>query len=157
VRAGRLLRRCVLVLWAALVAGCATVSGTGSAQGQRLDPWESWNRKVFSFNEGLDAAVLKPVATGYAKVVPQLVRRGVDNVFGNFSDAWSAINSFLQGKLEQGLADVMRVGTNTFFGLGGLVDFATEMGIERHQEDLGQTLGRWGMGPGAYIVWPRSS
>lgn len=141
----------LLVAAAVLLAGCAT---TGKTPTQRLDPWENWNRKVFQFNEELDEHVLKPVATVYADVVPHRVRLGVDNFFGNAADAWSAVNSFLQLKVGQGLHGVMRVGTNTLFGLGGLLDPATEMGLERNPEDFGKTLAHWGVGAGAYIVWP---
>ena len=122
--------------------------------GARLDPWENWNRKVFAFNEGLDEKVLKPVATGYAKVVPQFVRRGVDNFFSNAADAWSAVNNVLQGKPEPAFTDVVRFTTNTVFGFFGILDIASEFGLEHHYEDFGQTLGRWGFGAGAYIVWP---
>jgi len=144
----------VLAVSLLLTAGCATVREARGGPGQRLDPWESWNRKVFAFNESLDENVLKPVATVYSNVVPQMVRRGVDNFFGNFGDAWSAINNFLQGKGERGLADVMRFGTNTVFGVLGLIDIASEFGLEHQYEDLGQTLGTWGVGAGAYVVWP---
>lgn len=137
-----------------LLGGCATVQQARGGPGQKLDPWESWNRKVFVFNENLDQYFLKPVATVYANIVPQLVRRGVDNFFSNAADAWSAINSALQGKGQNAFDDVVRVTTNSFFGIFGLLDVATEIGVERHTEDFGQTLGRWGFGPGAYIVWP---
>ena len=137
-----------------VLGGCATVQQARGGPGQKLDPWESWNRKVFAFNEGLDRYVLKPVATGYSKVVPQPVRRGVDNFFANAADAWSAVNNILQGKGQAAFEDVVRVGTNSFFGIGGIFDVASEIGIERHKEDFGQTLGRWGFGAGAYIVWP---
>ncbi|MES2887913.1 MAG: VacJ family lipoprotein [Pseudomonadota bacterium] len=154
------------VLAIALLQGCATTAApTTAASGASeaaaparaphpTDPWENLNRKVFSFNEGLDEAVLKPVAIGYTKVVPQLVRTGVTNFFGNFSDAWSAVNNLLQGKGEQGLNSMMRVGTNTVFGILGVFDVATEAGIERHTEDFGQTLGVWGLPPGPYLVLP---
>jgi len=137
-----------------VVGGCATVQQARGGPGQKLDPWENWNRKVFAFNEGLDKYVLKPVATGYANVVPQPVRRGVDNFFANAADAWSAVNNVLQGKGQAAFEDVVRVTTNSFFGIGGIFDVASEIGIERHKEDFGQTLGRWGFGAGAYIVWP---
>jgi len=137
-----------------VLGGCATVQQARGGPGQKLDPWENWNRKVFAFNEGLDTYVLKPVATGYANIVPQPVRRGVDNFFANAADAWSAINNILQGKGQAAFEDVVRVTTNSFFGIGGIFDVASEMGIERHKEDFGQTLGRWGFGAGAYIVWP---
>jgi phospholipid-binding lipoprotein MlaA len=137
-----------------VLGGCATVQQARGGPGQKLDPWESWNRKVFAFNEGLDTYVLKPVATGYSNIVPQPVRRGVDNFFANAADAWSAVNNILQGKGQAAFEDVVRVTTNSFFGIGGIFDVASEMGIERHKEDFGQTLGRWGFGAGAYIVWP---
>lgn len=137
-----------------VLGGCATVQQARGGPGQKLDPWESWNRKVFAFNEDLDKYVLKPVATGYSKVVPQPVRRGVDNFFANAADAWSAVNNILQGKGQAAFEDVVRVTTNSFFGIGGIFDVASEIGIERHKEDFGQTLGRWGFGAGAYIVWP---
>jgi phospholipid-binding lipoprotein MlaA len=144
----------VLVVAATLLSACATIQEARGGPGQRLDPWENWNRKVYSFNEGLDEAVLKPVATAYSNVVPSLVREGISNFFNNFADAWSAVNNLLQGKLELSLQDLMRVGTNTIFGLGGVFDVAREMGIDHHYEDFGQTLGHWGVGAGAYIVWP---
>jgi phospholipid-binding lipoprotein MlaA len=136
------------------MSGCATLKDARGGPGQRLDPWESWNRKVFGFNEKLDEYFLKPVATGYAKVVPQFVRRSVDNFFANASDAWSAINNMLQGKGEAAFTDVVRFSTNSTFGFLGVLDIASEMGLERHNEDFGQTLGRWGFGAGAFIVWP---
>lgn len=146
-------QRALAALALALLSACATVPA-GSTAATAVDPWENWNRKVFSFNESLDENLLKPVATAYSNVVPEPVRRGVDNVFGNFADAWSAVNNFLQGKVENGLRDVMRVGTNTFFGLLGVVDIASEMGLDHQYEDFGQTLGAWGFGSGPYVVWP---
>lgn len=134
-----------------LLAGCAS---TGKSAGQRLDPWENWNRKVFRFNEVVDENVLVPVATAYKNVVPELVRQGIGNVFNNAFDAWSAVNHLLQGKIESGLNGMMRFGVNTAFGLGGLLDPASEMGLTLDSEDFGQTLGVWGLGQGAYIVWP---
>jgi phospholipid-binding lipoprotein MlaA len=142
----------LLLIVGALLQGCSTVGA--KTAGQRLDPWENWNRKVFTFNERLDEQVLKPVATGYSAVVPRPVRSGVDNFFGNAADAWSAVNNFLQGKVANGLHDVIRFGTNTVFGLAGVLDVATEFGLDHQYEDFGQTLGHWGVGQGAYIVWP---
>ena len=151
----------------ALLTGCAstaTTKGTTAAKGAAaakarpgtadIDPWERWNRRVYKFNDALDTAVLKPVATKYVEVVPSPVRRGVNNFFGNVSDVWSAFNNILQGKFANGLQDVMRVSANTLFGLGGFLDVATEFGADRQGEDLGQTLGRWGVAPGPYVVWP---
>ncbi len=146
---------------ALLGAGCATVPG-GTAGGAAPapqasspeDPWERFNRSIFSFNEAVDEAVLKPVATAYRKVVPELVRKGVSNFFGNLDDAWSAVNHLLQGKPGASLEMGMRVATNTVVGLGGLLDPASELGITKRSEDFGQTLGRWGLGPGPYVMLP---
>lgn len=136
------------------LSGCQTIRESRGGPGQRLDPWENWNRKVFNFNEDLDRAVLIPVAKAYTNVLPQPVRRGVSNFYNNFSDAWSAINNMLQGKIQAGFEDATRVGANTLFGLFGILDVASEMGLEHHYEDFGQTLGRWGVGAGAYVVLP---
>lgn len=118
------------------------------------DPLEPFNRKIHAFNDVIDEAVLKPVATTYRKVVPDPARQVVGNFLGNFSDAWSTVNHFLQGKVQTGLEMMMRVSVNTVFGLGGLLDIGTEMGLERRDEDFGQTLGRWGVPAGPYLVWP---
>ena len=140
------------------LGGCATtntlIKDARGGPGARLDPWQNWNRKVFAFNEGLDERLLKPVATVYAKVVPQFVRRSVDNFFANAADGWSAINNALQGQGEPAFNDMVRFGTNSVFGFFGILDIASEFGLEHHYEDFGQTLGRWGFGAGAYVVWP---
>jgi len=144
--------------WAAVLlvlacAGCASLD-PGKTPAQKLDPFESWNRKVFSFNESLDEAILKPVATAYAEVVPPIVRTGVGNFYANVADAWSAVNNLLQGKPVFAGEVAFRFAVNTVFGFGGVLDLASEMGVERHFEDFGQTLGVWGMGAGAYLMWP---
>ncbi len=147
------------------LAACQTVQGVGQklqgavqkvigSKGQKLDPWESWNRKVFAFNEALDKNLLKPLATGYAELVPSPIRTGIDNFFGNVSDAWSAVNLFLQGRFKAGVEQTMRVAVNSTLGLAGLLDISTEAGLEKNSQDLGKTFGHWGMGTGAYIVWP---
>ena len=135
-----------LLVSTALLGGCATT--------ERPDPLESVNRKVFAFNESLDKSVLKPAAKVYKTVVPPPGQVALTNFFGNVKDAWSAVNLMLQGRFSDGFSDVMRFGTNTVFGFLGFMDVATELGLERHGEDFGQTLGRWGVPPGAYIVWP---
>lgn len=139
--------------------GDATASATAPAEaGQRprspQDPFEGFNRGVYSFNEGIDRAVLKPLAEGYRKVVPELVRTGVTNFFGNIADVWTGVNELLQGKIMDGAQVTLRVATNTVFGLGGVLDPATEFGLEKRSEDFGQTLGRWGMPPGPYLMLP---
>ena len=141
---GRLFLGSLLVT--AGLAGCATV--------QQPNPPEAVNRKLFAFNEALDTALVKPAATAYRAVLPAPVRTAASNFFGNLGDAWSAANLLLQGRVADGLSDVMRVGSNTVFGLLGLADVATEMGLPRHGADFGQTLGRWGFNAGAYVVWP---
>ncbi len=130
------------------LAGCA--SGPVNPR----DPFEPFNRKSQQFNEGVDAIVLKPVATVYRRHVPALVRTGVSNFFGNLSDGWSAVNSALQFKFANAAENFMRLNVNTFFGLGGILDIASELNIERHREDFGQTLGRWGVPAGPYIMLP---
>ncbi|MEP6790554.1 MAG: VacJ family lipoprotein [Ramlibacter sp.] len=134
---------------AVLLAGCAT-----GPNANPRDPFEPFNREVMKFNEGVDAAVLKPVATAYRQAIPPLVRTGVSNFFGNLSDVWSFVNSALQFKLQNAAEDFMRVNVNTFFGLGGILDIASDLNIERHKEDFGQTLGRWGLPAGPYLVLP---
>ncbi len=118
------------------------------------DPWEPLNRRVHAFNEALDEALVKPLATVYRQLLPNPVQRGVENVFGNVADVWSAANHLLQGKPAPAAEMTMRVVINTSIGLGGLFDVATEAGLDRQAEDFGQTLGRWGLGPGPYLVLP---
>jgi phospholipid-binding lipoprotein MlaA len=149
--AGVVPRRALLAFLAAVMlalGGCA-----GFNKNPR-DPLEPLNRKVMEFNEGVDAVVLKPVATAYTQGVPALVRTGVSNFFGNLGDVWSFVNSALQFKIQDAAENFMRVNVNTFFGLGGILDVASELNIERHKEDFGQTLGRWGVPAGPYIVLP---
>lgn len=124
------------------------------ARASQRDPFEAFNRKVYAFNDGVDNAVLRPVAEGYRRAVPELARTGVDNFFGNLADIWSALNKLLQGKVMQSAQMTLRVATNTVFGLGGVLDPATEFGLERQPEDFGQTLGVWGVPSGPYLVLP---
>jgi phospholipid-binding lipoprotein MlaA len=146
--AQRLARSALPAGMAVLMAGCA-----GFNTNPR-DPLEPMNRQVTAFNEGVDAVVLKPAATAYKQAVPPLVRTGVANFFGNLSDAWSFVNSALQFKFQNAAENFMRLNVNTVFGLGGILDVASELNIERHREDFGQTLGRWGVPAGPYIVLP---
>ena len=139
----------VLAAGMLLLGGCAT-----SKNPNPLDPWEPMNRSVMQFNEGVDAVVLKPVATVYQKQVPSLVRRGVGNFFGNLGDVWSFVNSALQFHLQDAADNFARVQANTVWGVFGIFDVATEFNIERHREDFGQTLGRWGVASGPYLVLP---
>jgi phospholipid-binding lipoprotein MlaA len=136
-----------------LVSGCASVPAGGQAPTPTPgDPWEGWNRKVYGFNDKVDEAVLKPVATAYRDVVPELVRTGVTNVLGNIGDVWSAANQLLQGKVQASLDMGMRVLTNTVFGLGGLLDPATPLRLTRA---AARTLARpWA--PGVWAAGPTS-
>lgn len=145
-------RRAAVTLGAVALAaltGCATVQSPDPR-----DPWESVNRTVFEFNDGVDKVVLKPVATAYQDVVPSMVRTGVGNFFGNMADAWSLVNNVLQAKPEAALSSFWRVAINTTMGLGGVLDPATEMRLEKQREDFGQTLGYWGVPAGPYVVLP---
>lgn len=153
----RALPRVLAALVLAAVAGCATTGGVDRQDRHTAgpkDPYETVNRKVFSFNDTVDTYALKPVATAYTKVVPSPIRTGVHNFFGNFSDAWSAVNQLLQGKPKDAGSMTLRVLTNTTIGIAGLFDPATSLGLERKSEDLGQTLGVWGLEPGPYLVLP---
>lgn len=137
------------VLLLALLQGCASGPNVNPA-----DPLEPFNRTVFRFNDGLDRAILKPVATVYRDVTPQLLRNGATNFFGNLTDVWSLVNNVLQLKPEEAAETLFRVTVNTFWGLGGLFDIASDMNIEKHREDFGLTLGHYGVGPGPYVVLP---
>jgi phospholipid-binding lipoprotein MlaA len=141
--------KAVLSLMLLILAGCATGPNANPA-----DPLEPFNRGVASFNEGVDNAVIKPVATAYRNVTPSPVRTGVNNFFNNLEDMWSTVNAAFQLRPQAAVENTMRVAFNTFFGLGGLLDIASEAGMERHKEDFGKTLGRWGVGAGPYIVLP---
>ncbi|MES1264449.1 MAG: VacJ family lipoprotein [Variovorax sp.] len=132
-----------------LMTGCATGPNAKPA-----DPFEPLNRQVSRFNDTVDDAVLRPVATVYQRVLPSPIRTGVNDFFANLSDVWSFANSVAQLKLQDSAQTFMRVNVNTVFGLGGILDVATEVGIDRHTEGFGQTLGRWGVPSGPYLVLP---
>lgn len=146
-------RRLLLGLAMAVLAGCVTLP-PDATPAQKADPFEAWNRKVFDFNDELDRAILKPIATLYAEIFPPIVRRGVDNFYANMADAWSAVNSLLQGQPFIALQSAFRFAVNSTFGILGIIDVAADMDIQRHPEDFGQTLGVWGAEPGPYLVWP---
>ncbi len=140
-----------LVVFAALTgAGCATVQGPADPQ----DPWEGFNRGVFEFNQSIDKAVVRPVAEFYQKVTPDPVDRSITNFFNNLNDVIVALNNLLQLKIEDAVSDVGRIVANSTFGVFGLFDVATRFGLEKHDEDFGQTLGYWGMEPGPYVMLP---
>ena len=134
------------------LGGCTSLPNEGQ---NRNDPWETFNRQVFQFNEGVDKVAIKPAAQVYQALVPNLVRTGVHNFFGNIYDVWTSANLLLQAKPRPALEMGMRVVVNTFFGIGGTMDVADEIGLERTgYEDFGQTLGFWGLRSGPYLVLP---
>ncbi len=148
-RLDALLRQCALLLAVAGLAGCAS-----GPHANPKDPLEPFNRTVYGFNDALDRAVVKPVATAYRDTLPAPIRTGVSNFFANLQDAWSGVNNALQLKGQASAESFMRFGVNTVFGLVGVLDIASEMGLERHTKDFGHTLGFWGVGPGPYLVLP---
>jgi len=138
------------VLWSVIV-----LATTGCATGpDRRDPLEPFNRGVMRFNDDLDTALIRPVATAYQEHVPSPARKVVSNVFSNLGDVWSVANNLLQLKIQRAAEGLMRVSINTVFGFYGVLDIATEAGLERHREDFGQTLGHWGVPSGPYLVLP---
>lgn len=141
--------RGLLLAAAALLAGCAAAPARNAG-----DPLEPMNRALFRVHETADRFVLKPVVTVYGTLVPQVVRTGVSNFFNNIEDAFSAVNDLLQAKPDKLGDDLGRVLLNTGFGLGGLIDIASGAGIERGNEDFGQTFAVWGVGSGPYLFIP---
>jgi len=138
-----------LLLGAWIFSGCATTASTHES-----DPFESFNRSIFAFNEGVDKAILKPVAKGYKVVTPKPVNKGVTNFFSNLDDVIVIANDLLQFKFKQAASDTGRVLLNSTVGLLGLIDVASEFELPKHNEDFGQTLGYWGVGSGPYLVLP---
>jgi phospholipid-binding lipoprotein MlaA len=136
---------------ALLCAGCATVP---SGKPDPRDPWERFNRTSFAINDTLDRAALKPAAKAYKKVTPRFVRTGINNFFSNLDNVSTVINDVLQGKVKQAGLDSARFLLNSTLGLGGLFDPATPAGLERNDEDFGQTLGKWGVKSGPYVMLP---
>lgn len=134
---------------AVTMQGCAT-----GPNANPVDPLEPLNRAVFNFNDGVDRAILRPVATAYDQVTPSPVKTGVRNFFGNISDVWSVVNNLLQFKIKESLETFMRVSVNSTFGFAGVLDIGTEMRLSKNKQDFGQTLGVWGFDTGPYVVLP---
>ncbi|HYD80359.1 MAG TPA: VacJ family lipoprotein [Paucimonas sp.] len=144
----RLGKRISVLLLAFGLAGCAATPRNPQ------DPLEGFNRAMLTFNDKVDQVALKPAAEVYQSMLPSFVQSGVGNFFGNIADIPTLANQILQGKINESLSDFMRIAVNTTLGLGGLLDIASEANLPKHSEDFGQTLGRWGMAPGPYIVLP---
>ena len=139
----------LLIAASLLLQGCASLKGPDPT-----DPLEPLNRKVTAFNDMADDVVLRPVAVIYGQVLPTVVRKGIGNFFSNQSDVMSFFNSLAQLKLQAAAKSAMRVGINTTLGLGGVIDWATELQIDKHKEDFGQTMAFWGVSSGPYVVLP---
>jgi phospholipid-binding lipoprotein MlaA len=147
------LRRSVPTLTLALFAlsGCA---GAPPAKPDPRDPFERINRSTFAFNQSLDKAVVRPVLRGYRKVTPRVVRTGISNVFANAEYPVVIVSNLLQGKFGPAANDTGRFLLNTTLGIGGLLDPASDAGLDRNNEDFGQVLGHWGVAPGPYVMMP---
>jgi phospholipid-binding lipoprotein MlaA len=147
-----LLRCLTALLLAGGLAACATIPpGAGS---NPADPWEVYNRHMFDINDRVDRAVLKPVAEVYEAVLPSVVRTCINNAFLNLLEPLNAVNNLLQAKPSDAMVDLSRFFWNSTVGLGGCIDVSAKAGAPRNNEDFGQTLGRWGVGPGPYFVLP---
>lgn len=142
-----LFRASILLLLGIFLSGCATPT-------TQIDPYESMNRSIFSFNESVDENVIKPVAEGYRFVTPDPVEIMISNFYSNLDDVKVIFNDLLQLKFRNAGADSARFMINTILGMGGLVDFGTDYGFPKRHEDFGQTLGHWGVSTGPYIVLP---
>ena len=140
------------IVLACCLSGCVTLPPGHTPPPQ--DPWESWNRGVYKVNDSIDRAVVKPLARGYVKVVPSPARTGVSNFFSNLHTPTTMVNDALQGKFGAAASDLARFVVNTTIGVGGLLDPATSMGLDKNDEDFGQTLGHYGVKPGPFIELP---
>ena len=129
-------------------------NSTAEVRNKPGDPLEGFNRAMFTFNDKMDRYILKPVAKGYRAVTPKPVRRGISNFFSNLREPMAILNNLLQGKPADAVSDLSRFVFNTTFGIFGLFDVASKMGMPKHNEDFGQTLAVWGVGDGAYLVLP---
>lgn len=134
--------------------GCAATRPEGGYSNSPADPWEPANRAIFAINNRIDRATLKPLAKGYKKITPKVVRTGISNFMGNLGYPVVFINDFLQGKFRQGGKDTLRFVLNSTVGLAGIVDVASEAGLKENNEDFGQTLAHWGVPSGPYVMLP---
>ena len=154
-RTTRALRLTASALLLALAGGCATsIPPAPPEERSPADPWEPMNRRIAAFNQNVDKVTFKPLAKGYEKIVPQTMRRGVNNFSQNLLGPLYIINNFLQGKVGRGFSETGRFVANTVFGIGGLFDVGERLGLETYREDFGQTLATWGVPDGPYVVVP---
>ncbi len=143
-----------MVFFIAVLQGCATPSKTGSEDVDPVDPHEEINRASYNFTDRVDRAVFEPVVNAYIDYMPNAAQRSIGNFYDNLGYPNVVLNSFLQGKVKQGFQDTLRFAINSSIGMFGLFDMATHMGLEKHDEDFGQTLGVWGVNPGSYLFIP---
>ncbi|WP_246722604.1 VacJ family lipoprotein [Aliikangiella sp. G2MR2-5] len=144
----KLLKESSLFIVLLIISGCASKGSHPD------DPWEGWNRGVYKFNKAIDSAIAKPVTKGYKAITPDIVEEGVSNVFSNIGDVPTMINNLLQGKIVDSMSDLGRFIVNSTVGIAGIWDPASKIGLEKHDEDFGQTLGKWGVGSGPYLMLP---
>ncbi len=146
------LYKAIILVMVLVLGACATTQQNERVA--RIDPLEPMNRAVFTFNENLDEYIVKPAAEAYKFVLPDVVRRGVTNFFGNIGDIFVAANNLLQGKPKEATSDMGRFLVNSTIGILGFFDVATDLGLDKHTEDFGQTLAVWGVSDGPYVVLP---
>ena len=140
------------IIFALLLLSYTCAEGSGAEV--NLDPLKGMNQVTYRFNNTADKYVLKPIAQGYTRIAPELIRRGISNFFGNLGDLNNGVNNLLQGKPRKGIGDLLRIVVNTTIGIGGLLDPASKMGLAKHTESFGQTLSVWGVPQGPYVVLP---
>lgn len=145
------IRTALAALLLLMLGGCATQAATRS---DPRDPWERMNRATYAFNDKFDKAIFRPVARGYSTAVPHVVQTGIRNAFDNVDTTITMLNDLLQGQVTGFVHDTSRLLVNTVIGIGGLFDPATAMGLEKSDRDFGQTLGKWGVHTGPYLVLP---
>jgi len=144
----------ILTLLSVVSTACTSTSTATNSSGKKIDPFEPINRPIYAFNDGFDRFLLRPLGKGYNYVLPQTARNGVGNFYDNISYPVTIVNGVLQGKFSQAGWDTLRFLMNSTFGILGFMDLATSQGLERHNEDFGQTFARWGIPQGPYIVIP---
>jgi len=143
----------ILLILFLVSSGCATTKNQSNDFNPE-DPYEKSNRKVFEFNSKIDKLFLRPITDFYDNATPEFAQTSITNFFSNLDDIGISFNNFLQGNIVDSMSDITRFFINSIFGLGGFFDVASEMGLEKHSEDFGQTLGKWGAKPGPYLMLP---
>jgi len=143
----------ILLILFLVSSGCATTKNQSNDFNPE-DPYEKSNRKVFEFNSKIDKLFLRPITDFYDSATPEFAQTSITNFFSNLDDIGISFNNFLQGNIVDSMSDLTRFFINSIFGLGGFFDVASEMGLEKHSEDFGQTLGKWGAKPGPYLMLP---